>query len=129
MKVYDIMSKNVIAVNDKDTVNKALNMLIDKRINGAPVVDKDNNLKGIIVKADIYRFLVDEGHYDTYPVESVMKKEVVTAETEEKIIDVAKKIRYNDIVAIPVVDKSNKVIGMISMEDIIDYFIEELNRV
>ncbi|MBU5590504.1 CBS domain-containing protein [Clostridium sp. MSJ-4] len=123
------MSKNVIAVNDKDTVNKALNMLIDKRINGAPVVDKDNNLKGIIVKADIYRFLVDEGHYDTYPVESVMKKEVVTAETEEKIIDVAKKIRYNDIVAIPVVDKSNKVIGMISMEDIIDYFIEELNRV
>ncbi len=49
----------------------------ENNINGAPVANEEGNLIGMIVKADIYRFLMEEGHYDTCPVEWVMTKEVL----------------------------------------------------
>lgn len=122
MKIKDIMECDIIMLNPEDDIKKALQVMSDKEINGAPIVDKDKNLQGFVVKADIYRFLIAEGHYDTYPISSIMTKEVVSANLEDDILDVAKKIVENNIIAIPVLQEE-KVAGLISMEDIIQHFI------
>lgn len=96
----------------------------EKNINGAPIVNEANELVGMIVKADIYRFLIAPGHYGSCPIEWVMSKNVVTAQKEEPILAIAKRLRENNIVAMPVIE-NHKVIGMISSEDIIDYFIKK----
>lgn len=124
MKVVNIMSSNVINVSYMDTIKTALSIMTSNKINGAPVVDEHNKLLGIIVKADIYRFLRDEGHYDTYPVENMMNRKVVTCSENDDVLEVAKKIRRNDVIALPVVDDNLKVKGIISIEDLLDYFIE-----
>ncbi len=125
MKVVDLMSDEVIAVSCKDTLEQALSIMINNKINGTPVIDNEGKIAGIIVKADIYRFLIDEGHYGTYPVESVMSKQVIVAKENEDIMEVAKKIRDNNVVSIPVVDEELKVVGIISIEDVLDYFINK----
>ncbi|MBV7276323.1 CBS domain-containing protein [Clostridium thailandense] len=121
--IENIMKHDIIKLRPEDTLIKALDIMNDNNINGAPVIDDNQELVGIIVKADIYRFLMEEGHYDTCPVDWAMTKKVISASKDEDITEIARRLRENDIVAIPILDGSN-VIGIVSIENIIDYFID-----
>lgn len=123
MKISEIMQKNIIKLSPEDDIKKALEVMEVNNINGAPVVDKDSKLVGIIVKADIYRFLIEEGHYDTYPISSIMTKNVVSSNADDEVVEAARKLVDKNIVAIPVVEEE-KVIGIVSMENIIKHFID-----
>lgn len=121
--IEKIMNHHIIKLSPEDTLIKALEIMNNNNINGAPVIDDNQELVGIIVKADIYRFLMEEGHYDTCPVDWAMTKKVISASKDEDIIEIARRLRENDIVAIPILDGSN-VIGIVSIENIVDYFID-----
>ena len=125
--ISKIMHSNIIMLKAEDTLNKALEIMNQNKINGAPVVDDDGKLVGMIVKADIYRFLMEEGHYETCPVDWVMTKKVITASRNEDILDIAKRLRENDIIAMPIIDK-DIIIGIVTIEDIMDYIIEKYNK-
>ncbi|KMT20972.1 CBS domain-containing protein [Clostridium cylindrosporum] len=107
-----------------NTVREALNSLTENKVNGAPIVDSEGKLVGIIVKADLYRFLMEKGHFDTCPLEWVMTKSVITAKEDESEISIAKKLRENNIVSIPVVDANDIVKGMVTLESILDSIID-----
>lgn len=124
MKVREIMHTKYFYVDENETLNKTLQLMNEKGINGVPVVNENLNLNGIVVKADIYRFLVEDGHYDTYPVKSVMSDKVISANEDEEVEEVARRLRENDIMALPVVE-NKKVIGIIELEDIVDYFLNK----
>ena len=49
-KVEDLMSKDIITVNENDTFDYVANVMINKSINRVPVVDENNFLKGIICR-------------------------------------------------------------------------------
>ena len=127
MLVKDIMTNPAITASINDTIREVLDKMSRNNINGAPVVDKDNGLLGMIVKADIYRFMIEPGHIADCPVEWVMSKSTITCESEEYISEAAKRLRENNIVAMPVL-KDKKVVGVISFEDIIDYFLANCNK-
>ena len=122
----NMMIKDTITVREADTVRDVLNLMMSQTINGTPVVDEENNLKGMVVKSDIYKFLIDPGHYDTCPISWVMSKKVITGLRKDPLITIARKIRENDIVALPIVDEDNKLVGIISIEDLLDFFIDEI---
>lgn len=122
MKVKEIMKSPVIVINPDTTVGEALNIMNKEKVNGTPVVDENNKLVGMLVKADIYRFLTVPGHIKSCPVEWVMTKEVIKAEPDEDVQEVAKRLRENDIIALPVVEE-DVVAGIISLEDLLDYYI------
>lgn len=124
MTIREITNTSIISLQPSDTVGRALEIMQKKNIHGAPVVDNDNNLLGIIVKADIYRFLIEPGHFESCPVDWAMTKNVFTAQIDEEIIDVAKRLRDYDVIALPVLE-NEKVAGIISIEDFMDYFIKE----
>lgn len=123
MKIREIMRTPVIAVKPTETIGKALEIMDKERIHGTPIINDENRLLGIIVKADIYRFLMDPGHYESCPVEWVMTKEVIKADVDEDIIAVAKRLRAKDVIALPIVE-GDTLVGIISIEDIVDYFLE-----
>ena len=123
MKIREIMRTPVIAVKPTETIGKALEIMDKERIHGTPIINDENRLLGIIVKADIYRFLMDPGHYESCPVEWVMTKEVIKADVDEDIIAVAKRLRAKDVIALPIVE-GDALVGIISIEDIVDYFLE-----
>lgn len=119
-----MINQNFIKLEPNRSVKEALDEMIKRKKSVAVVVDSENNLKGIIVKADIYRFLGQPGHYESLPVEIAMTKAVITANIQEDIKSIAKKLRENDISAVPVLD-NGKVIGIVGLEEIVDYFIEK----
>lgn len=122
MKINSIIKQNFHTINVNDTIDKALDLMDKLSINGMPVVDDNDTLVGMVVKADIYRFMIHPGHYVSCPVEWVMSKSVILAQSDEELITVAKRLRQNDIIAMPIVE-NGKIIGTISIEDLLDYFL------
>lgn len=122
MKINSIIKQNFHTINVNDTIDKALDSMDKLNINGMPVVDDNDTLVGMVVKADIYRFMIHPGHYVSCPVEWVMSKSVILAQSDEELVTVAKRLRQNDIIAMPVVE-NGKIIGTVSIEDLLDYFL------
>ena len=122
MKINSVVKQNFHSINVNDPIDKALDLMDKLNINGMPVVNDKDNLVGMVVKADIYRFMIHPGHYVSCPIEWVMTKSVILAQADEDLLTVAKRLRKNDIIAMPVVE-NEKIIGMISIEDLLDYFI------
>lgn len=123
MVIRDIMKTENYSVKVNDTIDKVLALMDRLHVNGLPVLNDSDELVGMIVKADIYRFMISPGHYDSCPVDWVMSKSVITVSPEEDVLKTAKRLRENDIISMPVVENEN-IIGIISLEDLLDYFIE-----
>lgn len=126
MKVKDIMTRYVVTVKSTDSVGKTLEKMRQHNINGTPVVDDDGHLIGMLVKADIFRFLMAPGHIDESPVDWLMSKELVSCEENTSVVDVTKLIRKNKITSVPI-ERDGKLVGIVSFEDIIDHFLEEIS--
>ena len=55
MRVRDVMTANVICIGADDPVLKAARLMLQNRIRGLPVVDKDGELVGIVTEGDFLR--------------------------------------------------------------------------
>ena len=53
LKVKDIMTREVITATPDTEVFKAARLLLEKRINGLPVVDDDDKVVGILCQSDL----------------------------------------------------------------------------
>ncbi|MBK1811828.1 CBS domain-containing protein [Clostridium sp. YIM B02505] len=122
MNIRNLLKPNPITLKVNDDIDKALKLMDEFDLNGMPVVDDNEILVGMVVKADIYRFMVTPGHYEDCPVDWVMSKSIILAQANEDIIVVAKRLRKNNIISMPVVE-NEKLVGIISIEDLLDYYI------
>ena len=59
-KVEELMSKNIVKVNEDEDFDDVANLMIKKSINRVPVVDEHNTLKGIICRYDIIKAMYNE---------------------------------------------------------------------
>ncbi|HAG15129.1 MAG TPA: IMP dehydrogenase [Bacteroidales bacterium] len=103
-----------ITISSKALVSDALSLMSEYRIGGIPVVDKSNKLVGIVTNRDL-RF---ERKLDR-AIKEVMTKKVVTVSeftTFDKAADI---LQENKIEKLPVVNKENKLVGLITYRDII----------
>src|SRR5580658_357215 len=55
MQVKDVMTRNVISVQGDDQVLRAARLMLQNRISGLPVLDKDGELVGIVTEGDFLR--------------------------------------------------------------------------
>lgn len=102
-----------ITITKEATVGQALRLMRENRIGGIPVVDDENHLIGIITNRDL-RFQSDLN----VPVEKIMTSDKLIT-TDKTDLDEAKKILLqNKIEKLPVVDKDNRLVGLITYRDI-----------
>ena len=59
MLVSDVMITKVHIIHTYDTLNKAVTLLLDNHIGAAPVLDKTENLVGMLSAIDLLRALKD----------------------------------------------------------------------
>ncbi len=53
LKAQDIMSRDVITVNENSTVRELATLLLSRNISGAPVVDADGKVIGVVTESDL----------------------------------------------------------------------------
>jgi CBS domain-containing protein len=68
LEVSKFMTKKVVTILEDHTIEEAARLMLEKRISGLPVVDKNNQLVGMITESDIFRLVVEHGWESKVPV-------------------------------------------------------------
>ena len=64
IKVRDTMPTNVITFAPGDSVVHAMATLLERVISGAPAVDEDGALVGILSEVDLIKVVLQDSYYD-----------------------------------------------------------------
>ena len=101
-------------------MNKVLYEISDKRLGLTTVVDENDILSGIFTDGDLRRMIDQQQGFDVnLPVAEVMTKNPLTISQEARAVEALEKMHERKINQFVVVDDANKVIGVISMHDLI----------
>jgi magnesium transporter len=85
------------------------------------VVDEDDHLKGVVSARDLVSKI---GKPDIKLID-LMTPDIVAVSASEDQEEVARKVAYYDLLAIPVVDGQRRLVGIITHDDVIDVVREE----
>jgi len=142
MLVEKIMTRNVITVNENDTLLEAVKTLRKNRVSGAPVLNEKGEVVGIISEADLLRVLEGFSWYSKFlrflhildeneevqkdfekassmKVVDIMSKNPKTVKVDDSIYDAASIMHSNGFNRLPVVDENGKLVGIVARANII----------
>ncbi|MTI48659.1 CBS domain-containing protein [Sporosalibacterium faouarense] len=147
MQARDIMTKEVISVNEENTVEEVLRIIVENKISGVPVVDEDNKVKGIVSESDlmfkdrdissppfipifegfillesIKKFEEKLRKKVAYKVKDIMTKPVIKVEEHEEVHEIANIMLEKQVNRVPVVDEEGRLVGIVSRSDILKSF-------
>jgi uncharacterized protein (DUF39 family)/predicted transcriptional regulator len=114
LRVSDVMRTKVIVANPDDDVKEVAKKLVEKGIDHLPVVDETKKLIGIVTSWDLARALAS----GKGKLAEIMTKQVITVLQNESIDVVARRMAKHNISGVPVVDDVNRVIGIVTTDDI-----------
>lgn len=118
-----IMSPDVLAISCDVTAGEAIRI-----IQSSPdvemtfyiyVVDNHNTLLGVVSLRQLVTSKPD------VPLQTIMNPQVVSVRTSVDQEDVARIVSRYDLLAVPVVDETNTLVGVVTVDDVIDVLREE----
>ena len=143
IKAKNVMETNIISVTPDTGISKAVKILLDNHINGLPVVNKQNELVGILCQSDLIfqqkemsvppiftildsiiplssskKFEEEMRKISAASVEQAMVVKPVTVTPDTPISEIASLMVEKHFHTIPVVDGA-KLVGIIGKEDIL----------
>ena len=140
MKVKDVMTSPVISIEPETPVLQAVRIMLQRRISGLPVIDKDGRLAGMVTEGDFLRraetgterrrprwleYLVGPGrladeytHSHGRKVSEIMTADPVTVTEETSLEEVVKLMEKRQIKRLPVV-RGEEVVGIISRANLV----------
>ncbi|MCD6232274.1 CBS domain-containing protein, partial [Candidatus Aerophobetes bacterium] len=148
IQVKEIMRKRVITVKESTTLRELIEIFDKYTFHTLPVVDKENKVVGIVAFEDILKVFEPHPSYimdmlrrtplwEEYGIkdfleidippeigilcvaEDLMNTNVITTTEEATIIEVCSLMKLNKLRRIPVVDKERRLVGIVSLFDII----------
>ncbi|WP_282041174.1 CBS domain-containing protein [Winogradskyella flava] len=133
--VSTIMSKNLIALNRTDDLERAELLFKRYNIRHIPVVTGDTII-GMLSYTDLLRIsfadAVDEDEsevdtlvYNMFTIDQVMVKNVTTVSSNTSIKEVAQILATKEFHALPVVD-DGILVGIVTTTDLINYLLKQL---
>lgn len=134
LKVKDIMTNSVITLSPDDYVTKVEEIFKTNNIHHIPIVDEDNKVVGIISKTDFLmacqsltfynKDFKDEKNqrlFRSLLTSDLMTKQVAKLNEEDSVMVAAGIFKENLFHALPIVNANNKLVGIVSMLDLINY--------
>ena len=137
MRVRDVMSQDVVALSEDDTLDLAEMEMKLARVRHLPVVREDK-LVGLLTHRDLLRAscsavaeLSDaeqKAILRSIPVREVMRRQVVTAEPEDDLRAVGRVMRDGKIGCVPVVEEGT-LVGIITEADFLELALRFLDAI
>ncbi|MBU3949621.1 MAG: CBS and ACT domain-containing protein [Proteobacteria bacterium] len=121
MKIKSLMIPDPITITEKSSITEAIDLMKVNSIRHLPVVGKNKTLKGFITLSVLKQGLV-QSMIGALSLTDLIIKNPITVSPDEDIEIAAQKIYKNKIGGVPVVEK-NKLVGIITVTDILGAFI------
>ena len=125
MIVRDLMSKKLITLNAEVSLSDAARIFYENNIDGAPVVDDDGMLIGLLTKTHLIQAIAQKCDISSQRVRDVMTSKVFSL----KDTTPADTLQQNNLLAkygrFPVVNANNQPIGFLTRTDMVRYLSEK----
>lgn len=147
LKASDVMRKEVLSLMNDSTLREAWNLFRTHQISGAPVVNRHNELVGVLSQHDLARQALNKplggfeksSYYYLLPtsgeslipleepkdevasarVEKAMNPYVVTVSPDDSVATVVKTMKSHHVHRV-IVTQGKKIVGLISTFDLLD---------
>lgn len=118
--VSDYMVVDLITLSPEMEINHAMNILLDHRISGAPVIDQNGDLVGVLSKKDCLKAALEASYYREWgkTVAHHMSTDVETLEAGTDIVTAAKALLNSVYRRFPVMEEG-RLVGQISRADVL----------
>lgn len=131
MKIDDVCNRHVIAVNQGASLQEAVKLMRQYHVGVLVVVREESGQRfpvGMITDRDILmRVLGEELSLDEVDVADVMSAELVLGHAGDSVSHSIRWMRENGVRRLPVVNDNNELIGILSVDDLIDVIAGELS--
>ncbi|MFB6354059.1 MAG: IMP dehydrogenase [Halobacteriales archaeon] len=111
-----IRREDVVTAAPEQTVSEVDEMMEREGVSGAPVVDDEDRVLGIISGTDIRPYL-EVGEQDA--VSDAMTEQVITAPTDVTTREALELMYEHKIERVPIVDDANRLTGLVTMQGIL----------
>ncbi len=121
MKVEQLMTRAVKVCTEGDTLNRAAQLMWEFDCGCIPVIsaDGDGRLVGVVTDRDIAMAAYTQGkQLWAIPVGMVMARKVIACQVNDGISQAEALMRDNRVRRLPVTDKNDHLIGIISLNDV-----------
>lgn len=130
MLVFEVMTKDPVAVRPDTRVKEALRVLADHRVTALPVVTATGKVCGVVSEADLIRELLprDPRAHQIPPTESrdrpsmvedVMSTHPVTVHPDADLEQAVELLTSTTVKSVPVVDRNGHLEGVLSRSDVV----------
>ena len=133
MYVDRIMTRNVLQVSEEMRAPQLAALMRDHHIRHLPVV-RDGGLVGLVTSHDLERaspspvttLSVGEANYliGKLTAAKLMRSKVISCTPDTLVEEAAHRMRQEKIGCLPVVDYGGKLVGILTHEDLLDFFLD-----
>ena len=118
--VKDYMTGKLVTFHPETDVLDAIKVLVERRIAGAPVIDEQGNLIGMLSEIDCMKIALQAGYHGQWggPVSEYMTANPETVDANMSIIDLAQHFLDTSFRRFPVM-KDHRLVGQISRRDVL----------
>jgi CBS domain-containing protein len=114
----DVMIKEVLTIKESTPLKEVARLLSERKITGAPVVNENGDLVGVISETDIIRKTNSIGAWSPSTAGQIMTKPAVTVSPNETLQRICE-LMYNRSIHRVVVAEDKKIVGIITTMDIL----------
>lgn len=110
----ELMTEEVMTAKPQDSIKSAAEIFAEKGFDHLPVVDDEDKIIGIVTSWDV-AVALGKGEEK---LKDILTSKVVTANGNEPVDSVARKLQKHNISGVPVIDSSHHLKGIITSEDL-----------
>ncbi|PWV51824.1 CBS domain-containing protein [Chitinophaga sp. S165] len=116
----------VYSIQPNDSVFDALSVLVDKNVGALVVLSESDKVLGIFSERDYARRVILKGRASKETlIREIMTENPFTVTEDDSIQDCMVKMTDKHIRHLPVTDNQQRLVGMISIGDVVKYVIDE----
>lgn len=130
-RVEQLMTTDLFTVNEDEVVDMVAHVMNWQHIRHVPVEDNQHLLVGLVTHRSLLRLMGDHLSAATeraVPVSEIMETDVVTVQPETPTLEAIRLMKEHKISCLPVTDKENRLVGIITERDFMDIAGELLER-
>jgi len=125
-----MMTRDLFTVSEDEVIDLVASVMDWKHIRHVPVEDNQGRLVGLVSYRNLLRILsrdIPAGRESPVPVHTIMRRNVITASPETRVIDAIRVMRENRVACLPVVE-NERLVGIVTEHDFLELAAELLEE-
>ena len=122
LHISSVMVKDVFTVPETMQLDEVAKLMLENGIGSVPVMDADDNMVGIVSKADFVTLAVGIA-FDKITVKEIMTKDLTVVSPTERLVHARRLMMEDHVGRLPVVE-DGKLVGMLTSKDLMRAFID-----